>query len=319
MQTIAWFVAKRLAAMAVVLVVVSILVFGLLGLAPGDPARILLGPVNPSPAALARIRAEFHLDESWLTQYRLWVTSALHGDFGRSIRSGQPVTQVLSERLPVTVMLATYSFVLTVLIAVPIGLISGMRRGTKFDGAVTVSSLFGLSAPPFAVSVLLIYAFAVYLGWFPTFGSGDGFVDRLYHLTLPAIALAIGQIAIVSRQVRAATMDVGERDYVTFARARGTARARVMGSYVLRNAALPVITVAGLVFAYALTGAVLIESAFGLQGLGGLLVQSVTAKDLPVVQALALLTAALVLLTNLVVDVSYFLLNPRLRRAGRMS
>lgn len=301
--------------MAVVLLIVSFLVFSLLSLAPGDPARILLGPVNPSPSALAKIRAEFHLDESWLTQYRLWVTSALQGDFGRSIRSGQPVTQGLLERLPVTLLLALYSFVLTVVIAIPLGLAAGVRRGTKVDQAVTVSSLLGLSAPSFAVSILLIYTFAIWLGWFPTFGNGNGLLDRIYHLTLPAIALAIGQIAIVARQVRAATMDVANQDYVTFARARGTASSIVMRSYVLRNAALPVITVAGLVFAYALTGAVLIESAFGLQGLGDLLVKSVTAKDLPTVQALALLTAALVLVTNLVVDVSYFLLNPRLRRA----
>jgi peptide/nickel transport system permease protein len=301
--------------MSVVLVIVSFLVFSLLSLAPGDPAKILLGPVNPSPSALAKIRAEFHLNEPWLTQYRLWVTDVLHGDFGRSIRSGQPVTQALQERLPVTFLLAVYSFVLTIVIAIPLGLLAGVRRGTRADQAVTVTSLLGLSAPSFAVSILLIYTFAIWLGWFPTFGNGEGLIDRLYHLTLPAIALAIGQIAIVARQVRAATMDVAQQDYVTFARARGTSSSVVMRSYILRNAALPVITVAGLVFAYALTGAVLIESAFGLQGLGDLLVKSVTAKDLPTVQALALLTAALVLVTNLVVDVSYFLLNPRLRRA----
>jgi peptide/nickel transport system permease protein len=315
MHPVVRYVAGRLVAMSVVLVIVSFLVFSLLSLAPGDPAKILLGPVNPSPSALAKIRAEFHLNEPWLTQYRLWVTDVLHGDFGRSIRSGQPVTQALQERLPVTFLLAVYSFVLTIVIAIPLGLLAGVRRGTRADQAVTVTSLLGLSAPSFAVSILLIYTFAIWLGWFPTFGNGEGLIDRLYHLTLPAIALAIGQIAIVARQVRAATMDVAQQDYVTFARARGTSSSVVMRSYILRNAALPVITVAGLVFAYALTGAVLIESAFGLQGLGDLLVKSVTAKDLPTVQALALLTAALVLVTNLVVDVSYFLLNPRLRRA----
>lgn len=305
--------------MSIVLLIVSFLVFSLLALAPGDPARILLGPVHPSPSALARIRAEFHLDESWLTQYRIWLVDALHGEFGRSIRSGVPVTEVLGDRLPVTLMLAVYSFALTVLIGIPAGLAAGVKRGTKLDDAFTLSSLIGLSAPPFAVAVLLIYVFAVGTGWFPTYGIGEGFVDRLYHLTLPAIALAIGQIAIVSRQVRAATMDVAERDYVSFARARGTRSRIIWRKYVLRNAALPVMTVVGLVFAYALTGAVLIEIAFGLPGLGALLVESVTAKDLPVVQALALLTAALVLLTNLIVDVSYFLLNPRLRRSGEFS
>ncbi|MFJ7217800.1 ABC transporter permease [Amycolatopsis sp. NPDC098790] len=315
-MTMAGFILRRLLAMAVVLAVVSFLVFSLLNLAPGDPARILLGPVNPSPEALARIRAEFHLDDSWLTQYRIWLTNALHGDFGRSIRSGQPVAEVLGERLPVTVTLAVYSFLLTAAIAIPAGLVAGVRRGSKLDASVTLTTLIGVSAPPFAVSVLLIYVFAVGLGWFPTYGSGEEFADRLYHLTLPAVALATGQIALVARQVRAATMDVAERDFVKFARARGTRSSIVWRRYVLHNAALPVMTVSGLVFAYALTGAVLIESAFGLQGLGALLVDSVTAKDLPVVQALALLTALLVLVTNLVVDVSYHLLNPRLRKSG---
>jgi peptide/nickel transport system permease protein len=316
---IAKFVTLRVGAMVLVLVIVSILIFALLALAPGDPARILLGPVNPSPTALAKVRAEFHLDESWFAQYRHWLGNAFGLDFGRSIRSGQPVSTVLTERLPLTVLLATYAFVLTALVAIPAGLIAGANPGSKRDTAVTLSGLVGLSAPPFAIAILLLYAFSVGLGWFPTFGGGKGFVDRLYHLTLPAVALAIGQVAIVARQVRAATMDVVDRDYVTFARARGTRPRIVWSRYVLRNAALPVMTISGLVFAYALAGAVLIESAFGLQGLGALLVESVVGKDLPVVQALSLLTAALVLIVNLIVDVSYFLLNPRLRNAGRFS
>jgi peptide/nickel transport system permease protein len=316
---IAKFILRRVATMALVLLVVSFLIFGLLALAPGDPARILLGPVNPSPTALARIRAEFHLDESWLSQYRHWLGSAFRLDFGRSIRSGQPASSVLAERLPVTLMLASYAFVLTALVAIPVGLLAGAKPGSKRDTTVTLGGLIGLSAPPFAIAILLLYTFSIGLGWFPTFGAGEGFFDRMYHLTLPAIALAIGQVAVVARQVRASTMDVVDRDYVTFAKARGTRSRIVWSRYVLRNAALPVMTISGLVFAYALAGAVLIESAFGLQGLGALLVESVVGKDLPVVQALALLTAALVLTVNLIVDVSYYLLNPRLRHAGGFS
>jgi peptide/nickel transport system permease protein len=180
---------------------------------------------------------------------------------------------------------------------------------------VTIGSLVGLSAPPFAVAVLLIYVFAVALGWFPVFGAGDDPLDRIYHLTLPAIALAFGNIAIVSRQTRAATMDVAHQDYVTFARARGTPARTVWRAYVLRNASLPVITIVGLVLAFSLTGAVLIEWAFALPGIGALLVESVNLRDLPVVQAVAMLTAVVVLTVNLVVDVTYFLLDPRLRRA----
>ena len=315
-MTILWFILKRLAAMVVILLIVSFLVFSLLALAPGDPATILLGPGKATPEAIARIREEFHLDDPFLQQYWRWLTNALHGDFGRSIRSGQQVTAVIAERLPVTLLLAVYAFVLTTVIGIPAGLASGVRRGSKIDRTVTFTSLVGLSAPTFAVAVLLIYVFAIWLGWFPPFGPGEGLVDRIYHTTLPAITLAIGSIAIVSRQTRAASMDVAKRDYVTFARARATHPRIVWRRYILRNAALPVVTVAGLVLAFALTGAVLVEYAFALPGIGALLVESVQTLDLPVVQAVALLTAVLVLSVNLVVDVTYFLLDPRLRRSG---
>lgn len=316
MTTILWFVLRRLGAMLLILLIVSFLIFSLLALAPGDPATILLGPTRATPEAVARVRAEFHLDEPFLEQYLTWLGNALHGDFGRSIRSGQQVTAVIQERLPVTLLLGVYAFLLTLIIGIPAGLASGMRRGSRLDRSVTFSSLIGLSAPTFAVGVLLIYVFAIWLGWFPPFGPGDGIVDRIYHTTLPAITLAVGSIAIVSRQTRAASMDVATRDYVTFARARATNPRTIWRSYVLRNASLPVITVAGLVLAFALTGAVLVEYAFALPGIGALLVESVQGLDLPVTQAVAMLTAVLVLSVNLIVDVSYFLLDPRLRRSG---
>jgi peptide/nickel transport system permease protein len=310
-----WFFIRRLLAMAGTLLIVSFLVFSLLYVLPGDPAILLLGPVRATPEAIARIRAEYNLDAPFLEQYVTWLGNALHGDFGRSIRSGVPVTDMLAERMPITVGLGVYAIVITVVVAIPAGLAAGMRRGSRVDRGVTVGSLIGLSAPPFAVAVLLIYVFAVTLGWFPAFGAGDDPLDRIYHLTLPAIALAFGNIAIVSRQTRAATMDVAHQDYVTFARARGTPARTVWRTYVLRNASLPVITIVGLVLAFSLTGAVLIEWAFALPGIGALLVESVNLRDVPVVQAVAMLTAVVVLSVNLIVDVTYFLLDPRLRRA----
>jgi peptide/nickel transport system permease protein len=204
----------------------------------------------------------------------------------------------------------------TMLIAIPFGLVAGMRKGRLADRAATTSSLVALSAPTFAVGFLLMYVFAVKLDWFPAFGSGDGFLDTLWHMTLPAVTLAISQIAIVLRQTRAAAMDVADRDYITFARARAVPSRRIWQRYVLHNASLPVLTSAGLVLAYSLTGAVLVENVFALQGLGALLVVSVAQLDLPVVQALTLFTALLVLTTNLVVDLLYFALDPRLRRAA---
>ena len=309
------FVARRLVGMIAILLVVSFLVFCLLSLAPGDPAITLLGgPSKATPEAIAQVRALYHLDEPLLTQYWYWLQGVLRFDFGRSISSQLPVTEALGERFPITVALAVYSFIITVVIAIPLGLAAGIRRGTRLDRSVTAVSLIGFAAPVFALAVFLIYVFAVQLGWFPVYGAGKGIVDRIYHLTLPAIALAIGQIAIIARQTRAATMDVATQDYVTFARVRGVSVQKIWGGYVLRNAALPVITISGLVLAFSLTGAVLVEQAFALPGMGTLLVAAVSVLDIPVVQAITLLTAFVILSFNLIIDVTYFALDPRLRR-----
>ncbi len=313
---IARFAARRLAAMLAILAIVSLLVFSLLALTPGDPAVLLLGPNRATPESIAQIRDKYGLDDPFLTQYVHWVGDAVRGDFGRSIRSSQEVTEMIGERLTVTAWLAGYAFVLTLLVAVPFGLVAGMRKGHLIDRLATATSLLAIAMPSFAVGFLLIYVFAVRLSWFPAFGRGDGLIDTLHHMTLPALALAVSQIAIVLRQTRAATMDVADRDYVTFARARAIPSSRVWRRYVLHNASLPVLTSAGLVLAYSLTGAVLVENVFALQGLGTLLVTSVTQLDLPLVQALTMFTALLVLVTNFVVDLLYFVVDPRLRRAA---
>ena len=301
--------------MLAILVTVSFLVFSLLSLAPGDPAIMLLGgPTKATPEAIAQVRELYHLNEPLLTQYWYWLQDVLRFDFGRSISSQLPVRDAIGERFPITVALALYSFIITTAIAIPLGLAAGIRRGTRLDRSVTTVSLIGFAAPVFALAVFLIYLFAVQLGWFPVYGAGKGFVDRIYHLTLPAITLAVGQIAIIARQTRAATMDVATQDYVTFARVRGVSVKKIWGGYVLRNAALPVITISGLVLAISLTGAILVEQAFALPGMGTLLVAAVNALDIPVVQAITLLTAFVILSFNLIVDVTYFALDPRLRR-----
>jgi peptide/nickel transport system permease protein len=314
--TLVAYALRRIAAIIVILAVLSLLIFGLLALMPGDPALTLLGPKAATPEALAAVRARYGLDDPFLVQYWHWISGAVRGDFGVSIYSGSQVTTLIGDRVGVTAWLAVYALVLTVLAAVPLGLAAGMRTGRRVDRAATAVSLVSLSAPTFAVGFLLIYVFAVTLDWFPSFGSGDGFADTLWHMTLPAITLAASQFAVLQRQTRAATMDVAERDYVTFARARAIGRGRIWNRYILRNAGLPVLTSAGLLLAYGLTGAVLVENVFALQGLGVLLVTSVAQLDLPVVQGLAMFTALLVLVTNLVVDLLYFALDPRLRRAA---
>ena len=302
--------------MAAILAVLSLLVFGLLALTPGDPAITLLGPRQATPEALDAVRERYGLDDPFFVQYGRWVGDAVRGDFGVSIRSGDRVTALIGDRLGVTTWLAVYALVLSVAVAIPLGLLSGVRKGGRIDRLSTAFGLVTLSAPTFAVGFLLIYVFAVRLGWFPSFGSGEGFLDRLHHMTLPALALSASQMAVLLRQTRAATMDVAERDYVTFARARALGRGRIWQRYVLRNASLPVLTSGGLLLAYGLTGAVLVENVFALQGLGTLLVSSVSQLDLPVVQGLAMFTALLVLTTNLVVDLLYYALDPRLRRAA---
>ncbi len=318
-MTLAAYALRRIAAILLILVVLSLLVFGLLALMPGDPAITLLGPQQATPDALAKVRDRYGLDDPFLVQYGRWLSGAVRGDFGESIYSGDPVTTLIADRVGVTARLAVYALVLTVLVAVPLGLAAGTRPGSRTDRAATAVSLVTLSAPTFAVGFLLIYVFAVTLDWFPSFGAGDGFFDTVWHMTLPAVTLAAGQTAVLLRQTRAATMDVAERDFVTFARARAISPGRIRQRYVLRNASLPVLTSAGLLLAYGLTGAVLVENVFALQGLGTLLVRSVAQLDLPVVQGLAMFTALLVLLTNLVVDLLYFALDPRLRRAAVVS
>ena len=315
-MTLAAYALRRVLAIVGTIALLSLLVFALLALTPGDPAITLLGPQQATPEALASVRERYGLDDPFLVQYGNWLASAAQGDLGVSIRSGDSVTSMIGERVWVTIWLALYAFIVTVVIAIPLGIVAAVRRGSWIDRFASSITLIALCTPAFAIGFLLIYLFSVQLDWFPGFGSGEGFLDTVWHLTLPALALATLQIPILLRQTRAATMDVVDRDYVVFARARGLGRRRIWLRYVLRNGSLPVLTSAGLILAFSLAGAVLVENVFALQGIGTLLVSSVGRLDLPVVQALALLTAILVLVTNLVIDLLYHALDPRLRRAG---
>lgn len=315
-MTFAAYALRRVVAIVATIALLSLLVFALLALTPGDPAITLLGPQNATPEAVAAIRERYGLGDPFLVQYGNWALAALQGDFGDSIRSSEPVMSVITSRLWTTVWLALYAFFITVVVAIPLGILAAVRRGSWIDRLASSITLIALCTPAFAIGFLLIYVFSVQLDWFPGFGNGDGFFDTIWHLTLPALALATLQIPILLRQTRAAVMDVVDRDYIVFARSRGLSRSRIWLRYVLRNGSLPVLTSAGLILAFSLAGAVLIENVFALQGLGSLLVSSVGTLDLPVVQALALLTAILVLVTNLVIDLLYYALDPRLRRAG---
>jgi peptide/nickel transport system permease protein len=310
------FIGTRAATALVLLVVISFAVFSLLHLAPGDPERLLLGSQPATPATLAALRSTYHLDQPFVAQYWLWLTHALGGDFGNSVVTSQPVMQAVLQRLPVTAFLVVYAFVLTVVLGVSLGIAAALKRESVLDRAVVGASVVGVGAPAFAVGVLLLYVFAVHWSLFPAFGAGSGFTDRLWHLTLPAVALAFSGAALVVKVTRTAMIESLRQDYVVFARARGLSRRRVLLVYALRNALIPVVTSAGLILAYLVTGTVVIEVAFGLPGLGQLLVTSVSSKDIPVVQGVAVLIAAAVIAVNLLTDIAYVAVDPRIRFEG---
>jgi peptide/nickel transport system permease protein len=306
------FVGYRLASLTVLVLVVSFIVFGLLYVAPGSVESVLLGDQPRTPELLATIRERHHLDEPFLTQYWLWLRGALQLDFGESIRNGVPVSESLQVRAGLTLFLAVYGFILAVGAGVPLGILAAVRSRSALDRTVVGLSVLLVSAPAFVTGVFLLYTFAIALGWFPTFGPGDGFLDRLWHLALPAVTLALGVMALIVKLTRAAMIDVLEQDYVSFARARGVPRRRVIVRHALRNALVPVVTAAGLVLTVLLVGTVLVETTFALPGLGTLFVESVEFKDMPMIQGFAMLIAALIVLVNLVVDLLYPAIDPRI-------
>ncbi|MER7207833.1 ABC transporter permease [Streptosporangium sp. NPDC000239] len=312
------FLARRLAGTAVVVALVSVGVFGLLYLAPGSVQQTLLGTRPATPETIAAIQARYHLDDPLPVRYLTWLGGALRGDLGVSIRTGSPVADMIGERLPLTLALTGYGTLLAVLVGVPLGVAGAVRRGRATDRFTVTAGVVGLSAPPFAVGLLLLVVFAAWLGWFPVYGTGEGLADRIWHLTLPAAALAVGAVGMLVRFSRAALIRELDQDYVVFARARGLGGAGVL-AYALRNSLVPILTAAGLVVTGMLAGTVLVEVTFALPGLGSLLVDSVTFKDVPVVQALALLLTLLIAAVNLLVDVGYSLADPRVRIGGRAS
>jgi peptide/nickel transport system permease protein len=311
------FLVKRIAAMAGLLLIVSLLVFSLLALSPGSIVSILLGSRPESRASIAAIRAQYHLNDPFFVQYWHWLLSALRGDLGTSIQSGASVTSTIAPRILVSAELAGLTLLLVLVLGVPAGVIAGLRRGTLLDRSISGSTIVGMSAPAFTLGILLIYVVGVKLDWLPVFGAGTGLFDRLAHLTLPAVALATGLIALVVRQARASVLDVASQDFVTFARARGLRNRRVLAQYILRNSALPIVTTTGLLLIYAISGAVLVETVFSLPGVGQLLVQSIEDKDVPVVQGLALFLALVVVAANLAVDLLSLTIDPRTRQGVR--
>jgi peptide/nickel transport system permease protein len=297
----------------VLLVVISVLVFLLTYLTPGNIIKNITGIRPASPKLVAALRREYGLNEPLVTQYLHWLGRFVQGNFGRSIEDQTSVAQLFSERVGLTLLLCGLAFALAVLVSVPLGVIAAVRAGGLLDRLISVGSVVSLSAPAFAAGLILLYVFSYYLPWFPSSGAGQGFLDTLYHLTLPAITLAVGVGAYIVRLTRTAMVRELQSDYVTFARARGLRDRRILAT-ALRNGIIPVITTMGLVLSYLVGATILVETVFTLPGLGLLLQSSVVFKDFPVVQFLALFFAAVIVLVTLAVDLSYLALDPNWRR-----
>lgn len=307
--------AVRVLGMLGVLLVLSVIVFSLMYLAPGDIVKNLLGNRPTSPEAVAAIRAQYHLDDPLPVQYLRWLGGFLTGDLGESIRLQTSVADAIGSRVGLTALLCGIAFVLALVVAIPLGVRSAVRAGGPSDRVASALAVVGLSAPTFAVGLLLLYVFAYYLPLFPVYGAGAGGLDTLWHLILPAITLALGLGAIILKLTRTAMLRELETDYVTSARARGLSESLVQ-RIALRNAAIPIVTGASLVLTFLVGGTVLAETTFALPGLGTLLQDSVLFKDIAVVQSLTLLVAIVIAVIALLADIAYILLDPRVRERG---
>ncbi|MCB0950037.1 MAG: ABC transporter permease [Mycobacterium sp.] len=311
------FVARRLLYSAVVLFGVLVLVFALVHLVPGDPVRIALG-TRYTPEAYEALRTASGLDRPIVSQFFGYVGSALTGDLGVSFRNGNPVTVTLMERLPATVSLGLAGILIALAIALPAGIFAALREGRISDAIVRVTSQFGVSIPDFWMAILLIALFSTTLGWLPTSGYRPLFEDPvgwLRHIALPALTVAVVAAAIMTRYVRAAVLEVAAMGYVRTARSKGLSPRVVTFRHTVRNALVPILTITGIQLATLLGGVIVVEVVFAWPGLGRLVYNAVAARDYPVIQGAVLLIAMLFLLINLLIDMLYAVVDPRIRLA----
>lgn len=311
------FLLKRLLIGIVTLVVASMVVFAVMELLPGDPARLMLG-MNATAEAVAALRTQMGLDDPIAIRYLNWVGGMLVGDFGRSFTYSAPVISLIAERAVVSIPLALIALLLSTIIAIPVGIFAAARRGKMGDTVSMGAAQIGVAVPNFWFALMLVYVFAVWLqlvpaGGFP--GWGNGIWPGLRALILPAVALALPQAAILARVTRSAMLEVLGEDYIRTARAKGMPRRYVLWRHALRNAMIPVLTIMGLQFAFLLAGTIIIENVFYLPGLGRLVFQAITQRDLIVVEGIVMLLVASVILINLLVDICYAIVDPRLRSA----
>ncbi|WP_371169980.1 ABC transporter permease [Aliiroseovarius sp. 2305UL8-7] len=310
------FVLTRALSLGLSLVVASLVIFAMIEVIPGDPASFMLG-LNAQPETVAALRDELGLNGSLLARYLGWVGGLLTGDFGISYTYRVPVAELVWERLQVSLPLAIYALILSTLIAIPVGMYAATRRGATSDYAVMGVTQLGIAVPNFWFAMLLVMLFAVQLRWFSAGGFpgwDEGVGPALKALTLPAIALALPQASILARVMRSSLLDVLHQDYMRTARAKGLTVAQATRRHALRNALIPVLTIIGLQFSFLLAGAIIIENVFFLPGLGRLIFQAITQRDLVVVESVVMLLVFAVILVTFLVDIAYAVADPRLRR-----
>lgn len=310
-------IARRVVPLVATLIAVSFLTFLLTSLLPGDPAVQILGPQGATPSAVAQVREDLRLDDPLLVRYVHWVGDVTHGDLGRSYRTGQEVRAAIGERLPVTLEVGGMAIVLALLGAIPLGMLSAYRAGGTVDRAVTGASFALLAVPSFMMAILLILLFAEQLGWAPATGwtrLTDDAGDNLRGAILPALSIAIGELAVYTRLLRSDTIATLQEDYISLARAKGMPTFWILLRHALRPSSFSLLTVVGLQVGAIMSGSVLVETLFALPGVGRLLVDSIYQRDLVMVQGIALVVAVSYVLVNVLVDVVYAYLDPRIRR-----
>jgi peptide/nickel transport system permease protein len=309
------FVARRVLATVPVLLIVAVLVFLLLRLTPGDPAAIMAGDAA-NTEQIARIRSGLGLDRPIFVQFGIWFGNLLQGDLGESFYYKTKVTTLIGQRLEPTLSLAALTITIAVLVAVPLGILAAWRFGGWLDRALMGFSVLGFSVPVFVLAYILIWLVSLKLGWLPVQGYqrlADGVGPWLYHLALPGITLSVLYVALIARVTRASVMDALGEDYIRTARAKGLPELRVLVRHALANAAVPIVTVIGIGIALLIGGVVVTESVYAIPGLGRLTVDAVLARDFPTVQGLILFFSFIYVLVNLLVDLSYVFLDPRIR------
>ncbi len=309
------FILRRLTETAVSVIIVSIIAFSLVQLVPGDPVLSLVG-TETQEEEIQRLRQEMGFDKPLVVQYARWVSKVAKGDFGMSIRYKERVNRLIAESAPISLFLGAVSFVIGMLIGIPAGIITAIRRGKLLDSVITACSNIGIAIPVFWLGVLLIYIFGVHLGWLPVSGYTSPFENlslSLRKMVMPVACLSLFQIAILARQTRSSMLEVIQQDYIRTAWSKGLSEKMVIIRHALKNAFIPVITVGGVLVAQLIGGAVLTETIFNIPGMGRLIVTGVLQNDYVVVQGCTLIVALVVALSNLIVDISYAWLDPRIR------